>query len=261
MRITSNLQQPDVPFAQPGRFIVALDVEWTKNYRIKNGSRPFCYSLVFLPWPAADTPMRFPGTFGFKSVYVSDADDEPALIVELDKDLRGWLASTSILAGHQLSSDLSVVKAAASLQQVPGVNGAYELWRTRKQGIGRIIDTRYDSDHLLQGASRRLVDVCLELELDVTQPELAKGSMTKLQNNFLQNRHEAVREQLLTLNIRHSLSTAVVACVGLGLLKATRQNINDLLHQELRSSVEYIADTQFQALLSAKPATLSASGV
>jgi hypothetical protein len=40
MRVTSNLQWPETPFARPDRFfgasepfVAALDVEWTKNYR------------------------------------------------------------------------------------------------------------------------------------------------------------------------------------------------------------------------------------
>lgn len=58
MRVTSNLQWPENLFDRPDRFfgdserfVAALDVEWTKNYQIKNGSRPFCYSLVLLHWP------------------------------------------------------------------------------------------------------------------------------------------------------------------------------------------------------------------
>jgi hypothetical protein len=90
--------------------VVALDVEWTNNYQIKNGSRPFCYSLVLLRWPQdGDDLSMYPASFGFKSVYVTQEGDEVALIAALDSDLQAWLASDSVLAGHQLSSDLSVV--------------------------------------------------------------------------------------------------------------------------------------------------------
>lgn len=59
--------------------MVALDVEWTKNYQIKNGSRPFCYSLVLLRWPQdGDDLSTFPVSFGFKSVYVTQEGDEAA---------------------------------------------------------------------------------------------------------------------------------------------------------------------------------------
>lgn len=226
MRVTSNLQWPDAPFGRPGRFfgaserfMVALDVEWTKNYNVKNGSRPFCYSFVLLYWPGSgDDLAGYPATFGFKSVYVSGSQDESALIAALDSDLQAWLASESMLAGHQLSSDLSVVQNVAGELALPGVEGVYELWRSRREEGSRVFDTRYDVDHLPLGASRRLVDVCRDLKLDVTQPELARGSMTKLQHGFLEQGNELMREQLLTLNVRHSLSTALVACLGLGLV-------------------------------------------
>jgi hypothetical protein len=257
MRVTSNLQWPKAPFDRPDRlfgvperFVVTLDVEWTKNYKIRNGSRPFCYSLVLLRWPEPDADLNsYPTTFGFKSVYVSHAEDEAALIAELDRDLQAWLASDSVLAGHQLSSDLTVVKAAAGAQLV-GVDATYELWQARRNGTARVFDTRYDVDHLPLGASRRLVDVCSDLKLDVTQPELVRGSMTKLQRDFLESRDELLREQLLTLNVRHSLSTALVACLGMGLVASGAQNVNDLVHQEMWDLVNYVRSKQFAPLLS-----------
>ena len=257
MRVTSNLQWPDTPFARPDRFfgvperfIAALDVEWTKNYKVKNGSRPFCYSVVLLHWPGEGVDLTsYPATFGFKSIYITSADEEPALIASLDSDLQSWLASDSMLAGHQLSSDLSVVKNAANQAALPGLDGAYGLWRTRREESGRVFDTRYDVDHLPLGASRRLVDVCGDLKLDVVQPELARGSMTKLQRNFLATSNELIREQLLTLNVRHSLSTALVACLGLGLVGAGALNVNQLIHQEMWDLVEYVRSKHFEPLL------------
>lgn len=257
MRVTSNLQWPKTPFARPDRFfgaperfVVALDVEWTKNYKIKNGSRPFCYSLVLLRWPQdGDHLAAYPATFGFKSVYISAAKEERLLIEELDQDLRGWLDTESVLTGHQLSSDLSVIQNAADSADLPGVDGAYQRWRTRREQSGRVFDTRYDIDHLPLGVSRRLVDVCTDLKLDVTQPELARGSMTKLQRDFIGTGNEVIREQLLTLNIRHSLSTAMVACLGLGLVNSGAQNVNRLVHQEMWDLVEYVRGDAFTPLL------------
>lgn len=257
MRVISNLQWPEAPFARPDRFfgaperfMVALDVEWTKNYNIHNGSRPFCYSMVLLHWPQdGDDLASYPTTFGFKSVYVTQADDEAALIASFDRDLQAWLASDSVLTGHQLSSDLSVVKNAVTGARLSGVENAYGLWRTRRGEDSRVFDTRYDVDHLPLGASRRLVDVCGDLKLNVTQPELARGSMTKLQRDFLEHGDELIREQLLTLNVRHSLSTALVACLGLGLVGMGAQNVNQLMHQEMWDLVEYVRSNQFETLL------------
>jgi len=257
MRVTSNLQWPEAPFAgtdrffgAPERYVVALDVEWTKNYKIKNGSRPFCYSMVLVRWPKDGSDLSsYPVGFGFKSVYVTSADDEAELVAELDRDTQAWLATDSILTGHQLSSDLSVVRAVAG-GELPGVDGAYNLWKTRRGEASRVFDTRYDVDHLPLGASRRLVDVCTDLKLGVAQPELARGSMTKLQREYLDHGRELVREQLLTLNVRHSLSTALVACLALGLVEAGSQNVNDLLHEEMWDLVDYVRSDQFKPLLS-----------
>lgn len=190
----------------------------------------------------------YPASFGFRSVYVTQEDDEMALITALDSDLKAWLASDSLLTGHQLSSDLSVVKN-ASASTLVGLEGAYELWRTRRSEDGRIFDTRYDVDHLPIGASRRLVDVCGDLKLDVRQPELARSSMTKLQRDFLEDGSESIREQLLTLNVRYSLSTALVACLGLGLVSVGARNVNQLVHQEMWDLVEYVRGEHFERLL------------
>lgn len=257
MRVTSNLQWPETPFARVDQFfgtdhqfIASLDVEWTKNYQIKNGSRPFCYSLVLLRLPEpGDSLSAYPTSFGFKSVYLSNPEEEPALIAELDRDLRGWLDSDSTLVGHQLSSDLTVVLNASAMK-LPGVTGAYEQWKGRHVEQSRVFDTRYDIDHLPVGVSRRLVDVCADLKLDVKQPELARGSMTKIQREFVDKEVEQFREQLLTLNVRHSLSTAMVACLGLALVQPGSRNVNDLLHQELWDLVEYVRSDQFADLLS-----------
>jgi hypothetical protein len=36
-------------------------VEWTKNYRVKNGNTPFCYSVVWLAVPESGTPVNLDG--------------------------------------------------------------------------------------------------------------------------------------------------------------------------------------------------------
>jgi hypothetical protein len=154
-----------------------------------------------------------------------------------------------VLTVHQLSSDLSVVRAVAETE-LAGIEGAYKLWQARRSDGKRVFDTRYDVDHLPLGTSRRLVDICGDLTLDVMQPELARGSMTTLQQQFLEHRSELVREQLLTLNVRHSLSTALVACLGLGLVSPGSRNVNDLLSQEMWDLVDYVRSDHFKPLLS-----------
>jgi hypothetical protein len=50
VRVISDLGGPGgVPPHRAGTVLVAsVDVEWSKNYRITNGNRAFCYSIVWL---------------------------------------------------------------------------------------------------------------------------------------------------------------------------------------------------------------------
>jgi hypothetical protein len=65
----------------------------------------------------------------------------------------------------------------------------------RIPGQPRFLDTRYDAGHLLASQSRRLVGVCVEVRLDVTQPELRGTSMTALHRRWLQDGDVAARER------------------------------------------------------------------
>lgn len=41
------------PGGLPGASVLAaVDVEWSKNYRVANGNVPFCYSVIWLALPA-----------------------------------------------------------------------------------------------------------------------------------------------------------------------------------------------------------------
>jgi hypothetical protein len=75
---------------------------------------------------------------------------------------------------------------------------AATAWRQRREeltGQPRFLDTRYDAGHLLACQSRRLVDVCADLRLDVTQPELRGTSMTALHRRWLQDGDSSVPDR------------------------------------------------------------------
>jgi len=255
VRVESNMQWSDSIFTSEGRFfqgnhelIASLDVEWTKNYRIKNGSRPFNYSISLIELPIDPTPVDIhPRSFGFKSVYVSTAADEINLLESLDRDLLGFLESGILMAGHQLSSDLSCVINASPVS-LPNVSTLYECWRERRSE-GRVIDTRYDLDHLLDIKSRRLVDVAAELGVGVEQPELKNTSMTAIHRRFLSTGNEALRERLMVLNLRHSLSTAVLAAMSLGRLTPTYVGVNSLIRDNVWDYFDYVDSTSFSELV------------
>lgn len=266
MIVTSNLGGPGRGPAPSGGSLVlaSVDVEWTKNYRVPNGNEAFCYSVVWLTLPS-DPPALVDATltFGYTSVYVDHAHERGDVVRHAAADLTVVLENADVLAGHQLSSDLAVLVANAV---PPGVDptadarqrwrpaavaAAQNAWHTRSaQGCRpRVIDTRYDTDAILDGRSRRLVDVCGELDLDVTQPELRRSSMTGLHRRWLEDGDIEARERITVLNLRHSLSAALVALRVLGAACWTEPlNLNRVLDRQLRGAFAWLDHPTFQAL-------------
>jgi hypothetical protein len=227
MRIETNLAGPGSLPDHDGPLLAAVDVEWTKNYQVRNANVPFCYSVVYLPLPADQAILADgqPVPAWFTAVYV-DTPEETGELVELaGRDLAAALERAGWLTGHQLSSDLAVLVTAARGRPPDAITIARAAWHARPrtpalpvelhQGRCQVLDTRYDAGHLLSTTSRRLVDVCTDLRLDVTQPEL-RGSMTAMHRQWLTTRTLETQERIAVLNLRHSLSTALVALQALG---------------------------------------------
>jgi hypothetical protein len=256
MICTTNLEWPNDSFhlrTHPHTIerthlrLVAFDVEWAKNFRAKNASRAFCYSLACIAFRPVDgdEPKRW--HIGLKSLYIDTELEEQALLMSVAQDMKDATDSDCTITGHQLSSDLGVISARTSGDNGDGARVLRELWHARRQLGGRVIDTRYDAGHLLQERSRRLVDVCGELELDVHQPEI-RNSMTAMHRTFLETGDAAIRERLVAMNLRHSLSTAIVAMTALGHRKPTPLNVNKLLYESLRDQLGYLNTPNFRAL-------------
>jgi hypothetical protein len=254
MLISTNLPGPGTaPPCPPAMMLAAaVDVEWSKNYQIKNGNVPFCYSAVWLAVPASGSAAAMDSArFWYRSAYVQDASQTASLVASAGEILASLLAHADLIAGHQLCSDLAVLAANASVPP-EGVTAARKAWnhRRRTPGSPRILDTRYDTSHLLAGTSRRLVDVCAELGLDVTQPELRGTSMTALHRRWLDHGDVHAWEKITVLNLRHALSTALVAVRAAGLghwqpgLNASR-----MLARELNGTFGWLDDPAFAALL------------
>ncbi|GHF33488.1 hypothetical protein GCM10010218_13230 [Streptomyces mashuensis] len=261
MIISSNLTRPTRPPRKPSGTvrIASLDVEWTKNYRVKNGNRPFCYSLVWLDLPTTGTSVdlsKLP--FGYTSTYVEDTSETAALVRCAADTVCTAVDSADIITGHQLCSDLAVLQANAEQLHEPLVaaRGAWKQRRTPGEDGARYLDTRFDAGHLLTGASRRLVDVCTELGLDVTQPELRGTSMTALHRRWLEHADPTAREKISVLNVRHSLSTAYVAArtAGLGHWEPRGGlNVNQTLADHAADAWDWLTSPTFTDLLGEQP--------
>jgi hypothetical protein len=258
VKVISDLGGPgSIPTHQPGtRLIASVDVEWTKNYRIKDGNQAFCYSIVWIAVPAGDRPADLDSQpmFWSTSVYL-DRDTERADLVDLAaSDLAAATEHADLVTGHQLCSDLAILAANAQPAVPAALIAARRAWRDRRAGAGgqSIVDTRYDAGHLLTGTSRRLVDVCGELDLDVTQPELARASMTALHRRWLATGNTEARERITVLNLRHSLSTGLVASRAAGHAAwATPLNVNTMIDTAFNGQIGWLDHPTFQALVNA----------
>lgn len=255
MIVTSTLcSSGGVPTRPEGsRLVASVDVEWTKDYRVTGANRPFCYSIVWLT-TAEPGHVTVGSGFDFTSVYVHRHGSTRGLLVESAAvDLGTVLGTADVLVGHQLCSDLGVL---AQTDPVPAaITAARHAWATRRRAdpggeTPKVVDTRYDTGALLSGVSRRLVDVCMELGLDVTQPELTGTSMTALHRRWIDLGDVEARERITVLNLRHSLSAALVA---LRLLDATAWtsplNVNQLLARQLHGRFAWMDHPTFKALL------------
>jgi hypothetical protein len=236
-----------------GRVVAAVDVEWTKNYRIRGGNVPFCYSIVYLCAPSRrSTGFDRSARFFYESAYVESDDETGDLVASIDERLQRIQREVDCVIGHQLSSDLAVL-AQASSDHLPGVEALRSAWHARKVSATSdraVVDTRYDIGEALTGTSRRLVDVCDELQLDVTQPELLGISMTALHRRWITSQVATARERITILNLRHSLSTGLVALTtAYGARWSGQLNVNRLLMAELEGQYEWLSTPVFQALV------------
>ncbi|MFF9901250.1 hypothetical protein [Streptomyces longispororuber] len=233
--------------------IASIDVEWTKNYRIKNGNRPFCYSVVWLDLPAdgpADLADGVP--FAYTSVYVDDPGEQDQLVATAADTFRTATEHADLITGHQLCADLGVLANTAPAPS-PHLDRARGHWKNRAAADAEkaYLDTRYDAGHLLNGASRRLVDVCTELGLDVTQPELRRVTMPAWHRRWIDEGLTEGRERVSVLNLRHSLSTAYVAARAADLARwpSSGLNVNRALADGARGAFAWLDHPTFSDLL------------
>jgi len=245
-----------------GRLLASIDVEWTKNYRIRNGNVPFCYSVTYLAIPNSGPVDIQDLTFQFTSRYVEDPTETGQLIASATAEIIDAFHRSNFVIGHQLSSDLAVLQAAGTVHSAPApclaqLQQARDLWKKRREprnedcGKAHVIDTRYDADHLMTGASRRLVDVCDELDLEVTQPELRGTSMTAVHRRWIERHDNEARERITVLNLRHSLSAALVALTSTGLAARQPVSVNRMLVDQLPTCLTWLQHPQFAATLTA----------
>lgn len=240
--------------------LIGFDAEWTKNYKIKNGNVPFCFSIVavrrkdlsFDRFENGDIP------FHYIQFYCKSKEESVDLVALSNLYAESIIASlkTCILCGHQISSDFSVLfnyGNSNALEELLNIEKLQRMWHMRKSEARTcIVDTRYDVMHPFMGKSRRLVDMCNDFLLDVRQPELHNTSMTKLQNMFYTSEDYSIYERIAVMNIRHSLCAAVLCwlndmiCNGSQIVPI---NINRMVYNALKDDFQWVASNDFLKLL------------
>lgn len=250
------IKQGKLEFPQYDSFI-GFDAEWTKNYKIKNGNKPFCFSFISINKKDLSFENLRSNQFYFKYVqfYCENELETDDLVCHANETLNEILAclDTSILCGHQISSDLSVLRNSANNTQsssIKNISKAIFLWQNRKTN-GVVFDTRYDVSKPFLGKSRRLVDMCNDFRLNVEQPELGKASMTKLQNIYYSNNETTIRERISVLNLRHCLSTILLTWLGTTLVDKpfeTQINVNNVIRNVLGADFNWVQSEAFSQL-------------
>lgn len=240
--------------------VIGFDVEWTKNFRIKNANKAFCYSVVWVSDLAACNVNYLEDTlhFGFKMNYVeSDTADEcQQMCDEANKHVASFLNPRNTVVGHQFTSDIGVLLA-CSEHKLDAIETLKKSWQSRNQTEAKqvnVFDTRYDLPDSKEVESNKLVNVCPVWQLNVLQPEI-NGSMTKMQRDFYarKKQHHLIMEKIAVLNIRHSLSSVLLYLFYLHGKPDHMVNINTILYRNLKDTFDYVRSPAFATLLTPSP--------
>lgn len=239
---------------------LGFDAEWTKNYKIKNGNIPFCFSLVAVERQLLDMKKLENGSLPFKYIqFFSEDIKETELLIEKADNCADNLVNSigwCKLCGHQVISDFSVLVNMGQVCHTGETSNLVmlqHLWHKRKQDqYSKIVDTRYDVQKPFMGKSRRLVDICRYFHMEVTQQELQGSSMTRLQNLFWENKDWGIYERIAVMNIRHSLCSVLLTWLNEQILCGDyipAINVNKIIYHNLQDDFSWIRSDEFMKLV------------
>lgn len=244
----------------PDDCLIGFDAEWTKNYKIKNGNIPFCFSVIVIKNDILSLGALEKGNiyFSYIQYYCQTSEEFKDLVVIAEKWSSKILSAlnTCFLCGHQISSDFSVLHNIGRAYNISPLNCLEKIrseWKRRRTMVpAHVIDTRYDVARDFLGNSRRLVDMCNDFLLDVTQPELKNLSMTKLQSIFYETHDKDIFERISVMNLRHSLCAVVLYWLNEKIKSVDQRkpiNINKSVYKCLEGDFAWIKSKDFLLLL------------
>ena len=139
MIISSNVTGSGLvpPHPPGGRLLAAIDVEWSKNYRICGGNVPFCYSVVWLALSDDDAGLEAT-RFWYTSAYVQDASEGADLTAGADAELACQQAGITTGPGPDGADGRQAVKVAVERALMIALVCARHLSRYEWAGTLRI---------------------------------------------------------------------------------------------------------------------------
>jgi len=235
---------------------IGIDTEWVKNYKIRNGNIPFCFSIVVIKNNIRYNIFKEEIKFEYLQYYSESIDQTNDLIINFNSALIKLSSSkypSNIICGHQLCSDLSTFfnyGRYMKLNNLCGIKNFINKWNNRNVNENiNFIDTRYDLINNKFGKSRRLVDLCVDIGLKVTQIELGSKSMTKMYKDYLVSHDNNICEKLSILNLRHNLSTILLFILAQQIQYSHKKlNVNSILTKNLSSDFMWVNSNEFLSL-------------
>ncbi|MCL5093568.1 MAG: hypothetical protein M1355_00305 [Patescibacteria group bacterium] len=237
--------------------IVAIDLEWAKNWRAVDKTVPFCFTLHAIELPdsnSSDCIRSF--KMSAHSLFKKENEKVTDFLVRVDRMIGRFITDKTLVIGHQISSDLHTMRQHSDIE-LSIVNLLIDKLKLRKvnRELPSVFDTRYDINSRILG-QEKLRDVSIRLGIKAIQFELNKGlSLTKLYNNYLKTKDKKLKEKLIVLNWRHAFQTALVYLVDQFCSKSSCKNCikelitNPIMKEMAMNQISYIDDELYLSSL------------
>jgi len=240
--------------------LVALDIEWAKNWRAVEKIVPFCACLhsIYLT-PTIQLLDADAMSMESQLLFRGNSQTTQDFVSEVDRLLTPHVRSKCTMLGHQLSSDLHTLRQCSHLPLV-GVSDLIDKFRNRhtkdSTGAGASVgDTRYDLVSRVTGnGAEKLRNVSLRLGVIAVQTEIDGSSVTRMYNEYVTDSDPLKRQKLQVMNWRHAFQTALVWAVDSlpGVRRFSRLlgdgalTTNDALHRMGKEHIEYLSSEEFE---------------
>lgn len=243
-----------------GQRIVSVDTEWAKNWSATEKFVPFCAAVHVLYPP--ESPLIFDienWAMDAELYFRSQNESASDYALAVDKMVGRYIRPQTVFVGHQLSSDLHMLRKIAQrpLKTVDAILAGFASRRHSKTNARLVVrDTRYDIRNRMTGdGGEKLRNVSLRLRIFAVQNELMSTSLTRLYNEYVRDGDRLKLEKLMVLNWRHAFQTALVWAVddnpGIPLSNAPTGSdflvTNDVMFTMAHKRIGYVRSAEFQA--------------